>query len=333
MNSIRLTKAQQFWPLTDYMSGFGVPIGCYIERFQISKKILEAPDLYIDEARFWRLSEDLAKREGFLDWGFRAGQQLDFSVLGEFGTALLRQPSLKVALETFVSAISAEALNVQFRLMQQGDHTWLIMSGCHNAPVGQAIIELYDMAFLCKLVQNVAGSHWRPPAVHLQCSSLPEGLPESDISSGTIRYSSTMTAIAIPEHLMALPMSQYCSFSAAESRIQNPNIPDTDFATSLRLLMAGHLDEGLNIGKCADLIGMSERTLQRRLAEHETSYNELQDQSRFDVAKQLLSDRSTCISDICYELGYANPANFTRAFKRWAGVTPRQHRQLFNQPE
>jgi AraC-like DNA-binding protein len=333
MNGIRLTKAHQFWPLTDYMSGFGVPIGGYIERFQISKRILEAPDLYIDEARFWRLSEDLAKREGFLDWGFRAGQQLDFSVLGEFGTVLLRQPSLKLALEAFVTAISAEALNVHFRLMQQGKYSWLIMSGCHDAPSGKAVIELYDMAFMCKLVQNVAGSHWRPPAVHLQCNALPENLPESEISSGTIRYSSTMTAIAIPESLMALPMSQYCSFSTAETRGQNPNIPDPDFATSLRLLMAGHLDEGLSIGECADLIDMSERTLQRRLAAHETSYNELQDQTRFDVAKQLLSDHSTCISDVCYELGYANPANFTRAFKRWAGVTPRQHRQLLSQPQ
>jgi AraC-like DNA-binding protein len=333
MNAIRLTKAHQFWPLTDYMSGFGVPIGQYIERFQISKKILEAPELYVDEARFWRLAGDLAKREGFLDWGFRAGQQLDLSVLGEFGTALLRQPSLKVALEAFVMAISAEALNVQFRLMQQGEYTWLIMSGCHDAPSGQEVIELYDLAFMFKLVQNVAGNHWRPPAVHLQCGSLPEGLAEREISSGTIRYSSTMTAIAIPEPLMALPMSQYCSFSATETRIQNRNIPDADFATSLRLLMAGHLDEGLTIGECADLIGMSERTLQRRLAAHETSYNDLQDQTRFDVAKQLLSNHSTGISDICYELGYANPANFTRAFKRWAGVTPRQHRQLFSQPE
>ena len=102
MNSILLTKALQFWPLTDYLSGFGVPISSYIERFHLPAKMLDKPDLYIDEARFWRLSGDLAEREGFLDWGFRAGQQMDLSVLGEFGTTLLQQPTLKVALETFV---------------------------------------------------------------------------------------------------------------------------------------------------------------------------------------------------------------------------------------
>jgi AraC-like DNA-binding protein len=330
MNAIQLTKAHQFWPLTNYMSGFGVPMGRYIERFRISKKMLEAPELYIDEARFWRLAGELAKREGFLDWGFRAGQRLDFSILGEFGTTLLRQPSLKVALETFITTICAESLHVQFRLMQKGEHTWLTMSGRNDAPNGQEVIELYDMAFMCKLVQNVAGVHWRPPAVHLQCGSLPEGLVASEISTGAIRYSSTMTAIAIPEFLMASPMSHYCSFSATDTGIQPNNIPGTDFATSLRFLLSGHLDEALTIGDCSDLLGMSERTLQRRLAVHATSYNELHDQARFDAAKQLLRDNSIGISDICYELGYANPANFTRAFRRWAGVTPRQHRQLFS---
>jgi AraC-like DNA-binding protein len=331
MSNIRLTKAHQFWPLTDYMSGFGVPIGKYIERFHISKKILDTPDLFIDEVRFWHLAGDLAKREGFLDWGFRAGQQLDLSVLGEFGTILLRQPSLKAALEVFVTAISEETLHVQFILKQQGEYFWLIMSGSHDAPGGKEVIELYDLAFLCKLVQNVAGTHWRPPAVHLQCSSLPAGLPESEISTGTIRYSSTMTAIAIPEFLMARPMSHYCQFSKPETPIQDNDNPENDFATSLRLLLAGHLDEGLTIGECAELVGLSKRTLQRRLARHETSFNELHEQTRFDIARQLLRDNSICISEICYELGYANPANFTRAFRRWAGVTPRQHRKILCQ--
>ena len=129
MSSIYLTKAHQFWPLTEYVSGFGVPIGRYIERFRISKKILDAPELFIDEPRFWRLAGDLAEREGFLDWGFRAAQQLDLSVLGEFGTNLLRQPSLKVALETFIKTISAESLHAHFELMRQDKYFWLMLWG------------------------------------------------------------------------------------------------------------------------------------------------------------------------------------------------------------
>ena len=179
-----------------------------------------------------------------------------------------------------------------------------------------------------KLVRNALGNHWLPPAVHLQCAALPKGLDASEICTGNIRYSSTMTAIAISESVMATPMSRYRSFPTADAGIQWDTPSHADFATSLRLLLTGYLDEGLNITDCADLVGMSERTLQRRLSQHETTFNELLDQTRFDRAKQYLQDRSTSLSEIGYELGYANPANFTRAFRRWAGVSPRQYRQL-----
>jgi AraC-like DNA-binding protein len=326
LNAIRLTKAQQFWPLTDYLSGFGVPVGRYIERFRITKKLLDAPELFIDEARFWRLSADLANREGFPDWGFRAGQQLDFNVLGEFGEVLMRQPTLKIALETFVHTISAET-QCPFGLMQQGDHTWLMMQGCKDAPAGRDIIELYDLAFLIKLVGNAVGSRWRPSAVHLQADALPDGLAASEICAGKIRYQSTMTAIAIPQALLAAPMSKYCPADSVESDVGTRSLIDTDFATSLRLLLTGHIDECPTIDECADMVGMSSRSLQRRLAEYGTSFNDLLDQTRFDLAQQLLADPSVRVTDIAVELGYQDPANFSRAFRRWAGVSPRQHRQ------
>jgi AraC-like DNA-binding protein len=254
---------------------------------------------------------------------------MDLSVLGEFGATLLRQPSLKVALETFVIAITSETLQTQFCLKQQGEYFWLMMQGHHGAPEGRSIIELYDLQFFLTLVQCAAGKTWRPPAVQLQCDSLPDGMTRNEICTGDIRFSSTITAIAIPESLMAEPMRNYCCFSTAENKIQQSAPEKSDFATSLRLLLSGYLDERLTIDDCANLLGMSSRTLQRRLSENETSFNELLDQTRFDSAKQLLRDKSISVSDICYELGYANPANFTRAFRRWAGVTPRQHRQLF----
>jgi AraC-like DNA-binding protein len=208
----------------------------------------------------------------------------------------------------------------------------LMLWGYRDAPAGRCVIELYDLEWMCKLVQSALGNQWRPPAVHLQSASLPEGLATNEICTGNIRFSSTMTAIAIPEALMAAPMSRYRSFPAADVGIQQNNLAQTDFATSLRLLLTGYLDEGLTMTDCADLVGMSDRTLQRRLAQHETTFNELLDQTRFDSAKQLLQDKSISLSDIGYELGYANPANFTRAFRRWAGVSPRQHRQLLCQP-
>jgi len=129
---------------------------------------------------------------------------------------------------------------------------------------------------------------------------------------------------------MTAPMSRYCSFPAADAGIQQNTLVQADFATSLRLLLSGYLDEGLTVTDCADLVGMSERTLQRRLADDGTSFNVLLDQVRFDTAKQLLQNHSISVTDISGELGYKDPANFTRAFRRWAGVSPRKHRQLLS---
>jgi AraC-like DNA-binding protein len=331
MNKIVLTKAHQFWPLTEYMSGFGVPIGRHIERFHLPQKMLDAPELFIDEARFWRLAGDLAKREGFPDWGFRAAQQLDLLVFGEFGETLLRQPTLKTGLETFVTTITAESINSHFSLMREGTRFWFTLRGYRNPPAGRDVIELYELRVMVKLVQDALGNQWLPPAAHLQCASLPEGLAVSEICTGNIRFCSTMTAIAIPEALMAAPMSRYRSFPVADNKVERSTQDQSDFATSLRLLLSGYLDESLTIGNAADLVGMSERTLQRRLAEQGTSFNDLLDQVRFDAAKQLLQHNSISVTDISGELGYKDPANFTRAFRRWAGVSPRRHRQLFSQ--
>ena len=65
---------------------------------------------------------------------------------------------------------------------------------------------------------------------------------------------------------MAAPMSRYRSFPVADTKVERSTQDQSDFATSLRLLLSGYLDESLTVSNSADLVGMSERTLQRRLA-------------------------------------------------------------------
>ena len=72
---------------------------------------------------------------------------------------------------------------------------------------------------------------------------------------------------------------------------------------------------------------MSRRTLQRRLFEAEMSFTQLLDQTRFETARELLgTDSEIPITEVAHALGYENLSNFSRAFKRWSGVSPRQFR-------
>lgn len=70
------------------------------------------------------------------------------------------------------------------------------------------------------------------------------------------------------------------------------------------------------------MVGMSVRTLQRQLHEADLTYSHLIEQVRFDRSVRLLSDPTIKLADVAAELGYTNAANFTRAFRRWAGVSP-----------
>ncbi len=73
-------------------------------------------------------------------------------------------------------------------------------------------------------------------------------------------------------------------------------------------------------------LGMSQRTLARRLAAEGASFAEVLDQLRFDLAKSYLQEPHFTISTIAWLLGYQEVSAFTHAFKRWSGKAPRQVR-------
>ena len=75
-------------------------------------------------------------------------------------------------------------------------------------------------------------------------------------------------------------------------------------------------------------LGMSSRTLSRRLGEEGTSFAEILDQLRAVLAKHYLDDETLPVSEIAWLLGYREVSSLTHAFKRWTGTTPRQFRSL-----
>ena len=77
----------------------------------------------------------------------------------------------------------------------------------------------------------------------------------------------------------------------------------------------------------AEQLATSPRTLKRHLQQADLTYRQLQDEARYRQACKLLGERGTRISEVAYALGYNDVANFSRAFKRWSGKTPREYRE------
>jgi AraC-like DNA-binding protein len=80
----------------------------------------------------------------------------------------------------------------------------------------------------------------------------------------------------------------------------------------------------------AKRLAMSERTLQRRLAEAGTSYVDLLSEVRSDLAKDYLKSSRTSLTEIAWLLGFSEQSAFSRAFKRWTGSSPAQYRKALS---
>lgn len=77
----------------------------------------------------------------------------------------------------------------------------------------------------------------------------------------------------------------------------------------------------------ASELSMSPRTLRRRLLERGTSFNAILDRLKYRLAVQYLETSALSIQEIGYLLGYSDPSNFGRAFKKWSGVSPIAYRE------
>ena len=82
------------------------------------------------------------------------------------------------------------------------------------------------------------------------------------------------------------------------------------------------------MNQAARLAGISLRSFQRRLADEGETFARLARQARIELAKDLLNNSDRSLTEIASELGYTEPQNFFRAFKRWTGQTAQQFRDL-----
>ena len=90
-----------------------------------------------------------------------------------------------------------------------------------------------------------------------------------------------------------------------------------------RGLLSGHF----SAPEIAEVFGMHERTLHRRLRAAGTSFRQELDTARRRLSEQLLTNTSLAVGDIATALGYADASGFIRAFDRWCGTTPASWRK------
>jgi AraC-like DNA-binding protein len=107
---------------------------------------------------------------------------------------------------------------------------------------------------------------------------------------------------------------------ADEALAQHP----PSFCSKVQEEVARLLPHGkATISEVAHRLGMSSRTLSRRLSDESVSFAEVLDELRAALAKRYLSERELPVSEIAWLLGYREVSSLTHAFKRWTGMTPK----------
>ncbi len=102
----------------------------------------------------------------------------------------------------------------------------------------------------------------------------------------------------------------------------------SDIVNRVRAVIVEELSScALNKQRVADRLHMSARSLQMKLAARETSFQEIMDSTRQSLALGYIEQSTISITEMAYLLGFSEVSNFTRAFKRWTGKSPRDYRQ------
>ena len=102
---------------------------------------------------------------------------------------------------------------------------------------------------------------------------------------------------------------------------------DSSLEQQVRHAVTTLLSEGVpTLSLIASKLGLSARTLQRRLSDEGHSFQSVVDAARKDLAQRLLRETDYSLAEIGFLTGFSEQSGFTRAFKRWAGRTPRAYR-------
>jgi AraC-like DNA-binding protein len=331
--AIPLVKAAFVVPFRIAMEKNGIDADRYFRKFRLPQSDAFDPEALVPEKPFWRLVNQVAIAELIPDFGMQVAHAVPWYQIDSLKEYLQRRHSLKALLDTFCDLASGQSNTSSFGIRIDGTTCWFENAG--EVLVNHDIqMELYRVTSMIELVQLATGRNWKPAVVNLMMDRNQVAGKNRILDGCVLMFSQPKTAIAFPAGLLDASISVYSQKrpSPATRTIEiQPldNIQDkNELASALREIIALYVTEDdLSIEVIADIAGLSTRSLQRMMKKHGLSYNDLLNEARQHYALEKLNTPSTKISDIAFQLGYKDAAHFTRAFKRWTGVSPSVYRK------
>ena len=291
------------------------------------------PKRMITDDEYYGLLERIAAVDPeVIDLPLRTGASMRCDEYGALGLAMKSALTLRGTYER-AERHARVLTNVAFYEVRDVDEGALIL--LHREGTRRLGLRLSNEATIASLVEigrQVSTEPFQPLEIFFKHPAPPSIEAHTRHFGCPVRFATdkdallaSSAALATPNRLGDRSISSFFDTHLQQelSRLQE----ETTLEQRVRSLVAQALSEGVpKISSIAQRLGMSGRTLQRRLAANESSFQALVDQARRELASRLLRDTTYSLAEIAFLTGFSEQSAFTRAFKRWAGQTPRSFR-------
>ena len=156
---------------------------------------------------------------------------------------------------------------------------------------------------------------------------------------GRLHFGQDRTRLVFPAWVLELPIAMASPELRERAEAQALEVlraqeQEPEIRRRTRLLVGQQLASGrASLEAVAPMLGLSGRTLHRRLAECGSSFRQLLDEVRQSRAERFLRNLSLPLAEIAFMLGYAEQSSFQHAFQRWTGLTPGEYRKRVSSTE
>jgi AraC-like DNA-binding protein len=313
---------------------YGVDPAPLLVEFGLTLAQFDDPELTIPYERRSRMLLRCVEATGCQYFGLLIGQRAGLSVFGPVGFLMQSAPTLRAALDVIVQSFRLHNPNAATEYFVTDDYVRFSHTILRPDFEGREQIVDMSAAIMFNAMRVLCAHGGRPTEVRLARARPADTKPYQRFFQSPLTYDARDTGLMVPaewldrplptaDPLLHLMMRQRVAELAAQA--------GDDLGSRLRRLLPSLLAaRGASVADAAQGLGLTVRTLNRRLAAEGTSFAALRNEARYAMARQLLRGTAMQVSEIAEQLGYANASALTTAFRRWSGRGPAEWRAAKN---
>jgi len=265
--------------------------------------------------------------------GLEAGLRYHLTTFGIWGYALMSRSSLWEALRFSLRFVDLSFAFCQFQMCERDEVVSLTLD-TPGLPLGvrRFVIERETTA-LHTMQRELLGAGSAINRIRFDFGSAGAGDQYMEIFGIAPEFDAEENAVYFDRETLHRPLPQANEHTAAITedhcrQLLAMRTAGSSMAGRVLTLLMAQPSQPPSLEQVAAALNVSDRTLRRRLAAESTTFRCLLDESREQLAEQLLVTAGLTVSEVATRLGYLEVSSFSQAFRRWKGVGPRAYRSL-----